>query len=80
MTYVAAQAQSLDIPLRSSAQATPPAPLWASWQEPNILVLSAELSSSIGVLRELQLVDEHTLFGVSPFSAPFGSRIPYSSN
>ena len=59
MKYVEAQAQSIEIPLRSCAHSTSPAPLWAIWQEPNITVLSAELSSSIGVLRELQLVDEH---------------------
>ena len=61
MTYVEAQAQSLDIPIQSSGHSTSPAPLWAFWHEPNMTVLSAELSSSIGVLRELQLVDEHPM-------------------
>ena len=61
MTYVEAQAQSIEIPLRSCAPSTSPAPLWAIWHEPNVTILSAELSSSIAVLRELQLVDEHPL-------------------
>ena len=59
MKYVEAQALSIEIPISSCKRSSSPAPLWAIWQEPNISVLSAELSSSIGVLRELQLVDEH---------------------
>ena len=61
MTYVEAQAQSLDIPIHSSCHSISPAPLWAIWHEPNSAVLSAKLTSSIGVLRELQLVDEHPM-------------------
>ena len=61
MKYVEAQAVSIEIPLSSCAPSSTPAPLWAIWHEPNVQLLSAELTSSIAVLRELQLVDEHPL-------------------
>lgn len=59
MTYVATQAQSIEISISSSAPATIPAPFWANWFEPNISVLSADFSSSISVLKEVMLVEEH---------------------
>ena len=65
MQYVEAQAQSFEIRVESCAPSRFPAPLWAVWHEPNVTSLSAELSSSISVLRELQLVDEHNLLDSS---------------
>ena len=61
LTYVQAQAAAIEIPVSSSSPAAAPAPLWAILFEPNSAVLPAELSSASGVLRELQLIDDHPL-------------------
>ena len=63
--YVEAQAVSIEISVTSCAPSSTPAPLWAIWHEPNVPTLSAELTSSIAVLRELQLVEEHPLLDKS---------------
>ena len=61
LVYVQAQAAAIEIPVSSSSPAAAPAPLWAILFEPNSAVLPAELSSASGVLRELQLIDDHPL-------------------